>query len=188
MHPCNVFTHNTQNFLLLLIHVQVQCDFAITRDTCVDVYSLNCLDLFLKYKIGQTCLVCVRVLDHECFAFFLLRDVFESLKFCLDLWLSSLLDCIHFCVFFLSLKNCFLSSSTTSRQIFDRLLSIETLVFLFSIDLIVSSIHRAIWNLSRQLLDRFSIHLESFYLANSCLISIEIQCSTDPQSIELRFI
>ena len=121
MHPCNVFTHNTQNFLLLLIHVQVQCDFAITRDTCVDVYSLNCLHLFLKYKIGQICLVCVRVLDHECFAFFLLRDVFESLKFCLDLWLSSLLDCIHFCVFFLSLKNCFFiqfnNFSTNPRQI-----------------------------------------------------------------------
>ena len=40
------------NSLLLLIHVQVQCDLAITRDTCVNVYSLNCLNLFLKYKIG----------------------------------------------------------------------------------------------------------------------------------------
>ena len=46
---------------------------------------------------------------------FVLRDVFESLKYCLDLWLSSLLDCIHFCVFFLSLKNLFLSNSIASR-------------------------------------------------------------------------
>ena len=48
---------------------------------------------------------------------FLLRDTSESLKCYLDLWLSSLLDCIHFCVFFLSLKNCFLSNSTDPRQI-----------------------------------------------------------------------
>ena len=52
MHPCNVFTHNTQNSLLLLIHVHVQCDLDITRDTGINVCSLNCLDLFLKYKIG----------------------------------------------------------------------------------------------------------------------------------------
>ena len=30
---------------------------------------------------------------------FLLRDVFESFKCCLELWLSRLLDCIHFCIF-----------------------------------------------------------------------------------------
>ena len=40
------------NSLLLLIHVQVQCDLTITRNTCVNVYSQNCLNLFLKYKIG----------------------------------------------------------------------------------------------------------------------------------------
>ena len=40
------------NSLLLLIHMQVQCDLAITRNTCVNVYSLNYLKLFLKYKIG----------------------------------------------------------------------------------------------------------------------------------------
>ena len=51
---CNLttfFTHNTQYSLLLLIHVQVQCDLAITRNICVNVCSLNCLNLFLKYKI-----------------------------------------------------------------------------------------------------------------------------------------
>ena len=51
---CNLamfFTHNKQHSLLLLIHVQVQCDLAITRNTCVNVCPLNCLDLFLKYKI-----------------------------------------------------------------------------------------------------------------------------------------
>ena len=40
------------NSLLLLIRVQLQCDLAITRNTCVNIYSLNCLNLFLKYKIG----------------------------------------------------------------------------------------------------------------------------------------
>ena len=38
------------NSLLLLIYVQVQCDLAITRNTCVNVCSLNCYNLFLKYK------------------------------------------------------------------------------------------------------------------------------------------
>ena len=55
VHLCNLvmfFTHNTQYSLLLLIHVQIQCDLAITRNTCVNVCSLNCLDLFLRYKIG----------------------------------------------------------------------------------------------------------------------------------------
>ena len=55
IHLCNLaifFTHNTQYFLLLLIHVQVQCDLAITRNICVNVCLLNCLNLFLKYKIG----------------------------------------------------------------------------------------------------------------------------------------
>ena len=55
------------NFWLLLIHVQVQYDLAITMDTCVIVCSLNCLNLFLKYKIGYTCLVCMCVC--VCFGF-----------------------------------------------------------------------------------------------------------------------
>ena len=44
------YTQHT-NSLLFLIHVQVQCDLAITRNTCVNIYSLNCLNLFLKYKL-----------------------------------------------------------------------------------------------------------------------------------------
>ena len=54
-HLCNLamfFTYNTQYFLLLLIHVQVQCDLVITRNTRVNIRLLNCLDLFLKYKIS----------------------------------------------------------------------------------------------------------------------------------------
>ena len=38
--------------------------------------------------------------------FFLLRDDFESLKYGLDPWLCSMLDCIHVCAF-LFLKNYF---------------------------------------------------------------------------------
>ena len=38
---------------------------------------------------------------------FLAERFFESLICCLDVWLSSLLDCVLFCVFFLSLKKCF---------------------------------------------------------------------------------
>ena len=53
-HLCTLAMFHTQhaNSLLLLIHMQVQCDLAITRNTCVNVCSLNCLNLFLKYKIG----------------------------------------------------------------------------------------------------------------------------------------
>ena len=40
------------NSFLLLIHVQIQCDLAIIRNTCVNICSLNCLNLFLKCKIG----------------------------------------------------------------------------------------------------------------------------------------
>ena len=141
-HLCTLaifFTHNMQNSLLLLIHVQVQCDLAITRNTCVNVYSLNYLNLFLKYKIGQICCVCV-CFGSQCLTFFLLRDDFESLKCCLDLWLSSLLDCIYFCVFLL--EKLFLSSSSASRQILDRFVSIEPLFLLVSIEVNGISIHR----------------------------------------------
>ena len=71
-HLCNLvmfFTHNMQYSLLLLIHVQVQYDLIITRNTCVNTCSLNCLNLFLKYKIGQTCLVCV-CFGSKCLNFF----------------------------------------------------------------------------------------------------------------------
>ena len=108
-HLCNLamfFTHNMQYSLLVLIHVQVQCNLAITRFTYVNVCSLNCFDLFLKYKIGQTFLVCVFVLGSKCLTLFLLRDVFERLKCCLDPWLSFMFDCIYICVFPF-LKNCF---------------------------------------------------------------------------------
>ena len=38
--------------LLLLIHVQIQCDLAIIWNTCINICSLNYLNLFLKYKFG----------------------------------------------------------------------------------------------------------------------------------------
>ena len=52
-YPILLCFHTQQaNSLLLLIHAQVQCDLTITRNTCVNIYLLNCLNLFLKYKIG----------------------------------------------------------------------------------------------------------------------------------------
>ena len=44
------FTHNTQYYLLFLIHVQIQCDLAITSFTCVNVCSLNCLNLVFEIQ------------------------------------------------------------------------------------------------------------------------------------------
>ena len=75
MQSCYVFQHNTQYSLLFLIHVQIQCDLVITSFTCVNVFSLNCLDLFLKYKIGQTCLVYVCFRD-PCAQNFLIERLF----------------------------------------------------------------------------------------------------------------
>ena len=144
MHSYNVFTHNMQNSLLLLIHVQVQCDLTITWNTCVNVCSLNCLNLFLKYKIGQTCLVCVCVCVFwimNALHFFLLRDGFESLTCRLNPCLSSLLVAFIF-MCFSSLKNLFSSSSIASRQILNRFTSIKPLFLLVSIEVSVISIHR----------------------------------------------
>ena len=44
------FTHNTQYYLLFLIHVQIQCDLAITSFKCVNVCSLNCLNLVFEIQ------------------------------------------------------------------------------------------------------------------------------------------
>ena len=106
--------------------------------------------------------VCVCVyFGSKCLIFFLLRDVFESLICCLDLWLSSFLDCIYACVFIffekLFLSN--LDSSSTPR------LSIE----LFSCFL----------SQSRHLSITRSIDRESFCPLNSFLIYV--------QSIEVGF-
>ena len=120
-HLCNpamFFTHNTQYSLLLLIHVQVQCDLAITRTIYVNVCSLNYLNLFLKYKIGQTCCVCVCVFVFGIMCFFWLRDNFESSKCCLDHWLSCMFDCIHICIFlFLKTYRAHLLFSSQSRHL-----------------------------------------------------------------------
>ena len=53
-HLCTLAMFHTQyaNSLLLLIHLEVQCDLAIIRDTYVNKCSLNCFNLFLKYKIS----------------------------------------------------------------------------------------------------------------------------------------
>ena len=159
MQSCDIFTHNTQNSLLLLIHVQVQCNLAITRNTCVNVCSLYCLNLFLKYKIGQTFVcVCVCVFWIQMLDFFLLRDVFESLKYWLDLWLSSFLDCIHFCVF-LFIEKLFLHISTASRQLSTASYPSRSLIFL-----------------SRQKLMQ-SRSIEAF-------LTLFRYCSTNSQSIE----
>ena len=112
-----------QYFLLLLIHVQVQCDLAITRNACVNVCLLNYLNLFLKFKI-----VCFGSL---CLTFFLMKDVFESLKCCLDHWLYSMLDCIHICVF-LFLKNYFYAISIVAGHLSTVRLSTKLFSFFIS--------------------------------------------------------
>ena len=132
--------------------------------------------------------MCVCVLNHECFAFFLLlRDVFESLICWLDLCLSSLL------VAFISM--CFSSLWKTqflqARQLLERSLidlHLSSSSFFFSRQKLeqFQSIE-----LSRICLDSFSIHRETFYLANR--FSTASQCievllpSTDPRQHLDRF-
>ena len=92
-------------------YVQVHCDLAISKDTCVNICLLNCLNLFLKNKIGQTCLVCV------CVCVFVLGMLcIQSLR-CVSV-LNMLLGCLFeysimlhsSCVFFLPWKTLLLSS------------------------------------------------------------------------------
>ena len=140
--------------------------------------------------------MCVCVLDHGWYAFFLLKAIFESLTCCLDLWLSSLLDCTHLCVFFLFLKNWFyqtrqlLDKSSTdnylssaldsfSRQILSHLQSIKLFeICLDSFSIAFQSIEVFL------LLTNSWQHLNRFYLSR---LSAR-QISTDARSIELRFL
>ena len=134
--------------------------------------------------------VCV-CFESKCLTFFLLRDVFESLKYCLDIWLSSIFDCIHICAF-LFFEKLFLSISTASRYHSTTFnlsspffLLVSTKVITISIHRDVStkviaiSIHQNFWTLSRSLFDRFSIHRETFCLAD--------RSSTGSRSIEVGF-
>ena len=89
---------------------------------------------------------------------FLLKDDFESLKCCLNLWLSSMLDCFHIFVF-LFFEKLFLLISTASRHS-------RQLGYLSSSS--VSFYH---------ILNGFSIHQETFYMLDRCSIvgrSIEV--------------
>ena len=133
IHLCTLAMFHAQhaNSLLLLIYVQVQCNLVITRNTCVNICLLNCLNLFLKYKLVRL-VQCVCVLDLECFAYFVER-CFGSLICRLDL------------CFFPFLKKLFSSSWTASQQILNRFLSIEPFFILFLTDFNGISIHRAFW-------------------------------------------
>ena len=99
---------------------------------------------------------------------FLSRDDFESLKCWLDLWLSSLLVCIHFCVFLPFLKNCFLSSSTAFRRIFDPSNHYGICVDSLSTDsrsIEKVSIYRLLIHQGIFAVDRFSIAPRQIYLS-----------------------
>ena len=50
MHSC-YGSNTTCKFFATLDTCACTIDLAITRNTCVDKCSLNCLNLFLKYKI-----------------------------------------------------------------------------------------------------------------------------------------
>ena len=47
-----MFSHTTRKFFATLDTCAGTMWFGITMDTCVNIYLLDYLDLFLKYKIG----------------------------------------------------------------------------------------------------------------------------------------
>ena len=98
------FTHNMQYSLLFLIHVQIQCDLAITSFICVNVCSLNYFDLFLKYKIGYTCLVCVCVLEIHVLKILIWETILRD--YCVD-WI------IGWVVYWIAFMSVFFSSRKT---------------------------------------------------------------------------
>ena len=99
--------------------------------------------------------VCVCVcFGSKCLTFFLLRDVFEGLKSCFDLWLSSLLDCIQFYVFLLFEKLFFVKLDSFSIDSY----LLRPLDYFFLTDLIAFLIHQTFLEFfliaSRQILDQ----------------------------------
>ena len=116
--------------------------------------------------------MCVCVLGSKCLTFFLLRDVFERLKCCLDPWLSCMFDCIHICVFLFS-KNCFKAISTAPRHLSIPSLSVEPFCCCLSQSLQLS-IARWIDQESFYPLDSFSIIVRSIeiYLTAAQHLSI----------------
>ena len=120
--------------------------------------------------------VCVRVFwIYECFAFFLLRDVLESLTCWLNLWLSSLLFAFTSMCFFPSLKTPFLQA----RQFLDKSSTdshLSSPFFFFSGQKLTQ--FRSV-EISGVFLDNFSMHRETFCLAD--------RSSIDSRSIEDGF-
>ena len=57
----------------------------------------------------------------------MLRDDFKRLIWCLDHWLSCILDCIHVCVFHFSKKLLLKACSTPPQHLLNTLLSVELL-------------------------------------------------------------
>ena len=115
-HLCNLvmfFTHNTQYSLLLLIHVQVQCDLVITRFTCVNVCLLNCLDSFFEiWNWLDLFNVCVCV-----FGIYVLQIVVERWFWELKMLIGSLVELhasLHSYLCFSLLEKLFLSNLDTS--------------------------------------------------------------------------
>ena len=177
-HLCTLALFHTQhaNSLLLLIHIQVQCDLAITRDTCVNIYLLNCLNLFFKYKICQSFLVCLWI--QECFAS-RVEVWFKCLTCFLDACLSSHLVAFSSYVFFPLEKYIFyilnsFSTDTSSIKIFgfdfnsfstDRSIhQAKILCSLFAQHILDRfSIHRGFWASPRQILQSVQILLHAFF-------------------------
>ena len=103
--------------------------------------------------------------------FFLLREDFKSLKCCLDLWLSSMLNCIHVCVF-LFFEKLFLSNLDSCWTPLDSY-----------------DIYRALSASFYHILYSFSIHRETFWMLDSFLIHRDpLSCIIFSHVLHLYFI
>ena len=144
--------------------------------------------------------VCVCVLGSKCLSILLMRDDFERLKWCLDLWLSCMFDCIHVCIFLFFWKTVFKqsrqlldtsrylaylsnSSATFYRNLDSCLIHRDTFCLVDSFST-ASSIHRASCT-SRQMLDSSST-------AKTCVLNLDtsqhILIGRDLWSFYIRFL
>ena len=106
-----------------------------------------------------------------------MRDDFKSLKCCLDLWLSNMLDCIHIyvCLFF---EKLFLSNLDSFSIPLDSQAIYQAFCVFF---IVVSTISRQILDLSRnflsaqQMLDSYSIHRGWLLLDNFSTASRSVE-------------
>ena len=127
MQSYDVLSYTTCN---ILCYFWYMCRYnVIWPSQCVNVCLLNCLNLFLKYKIGWACFfcvcVCVCVLGLKCLTFFFCWEMILRVQNVV--WILGWVACLiaFMSMFFSSLKNLFQAISTAPQHLSTPSLSIK---------------------------------------------------------------